>query len=166
MQLLHPDIRSAFVVVVPEECTRTLRTLVATFHILPATSHALPAPYAPLCTRLLIYSCLRKGSHRSPLCYIPLQGSLTVDWEHGATLRSSWSIDDSQVLGKLACGASLDYDAVSFSLWGLEAHVRPLLFACDPEIRDIVRLHVLDFLQRNAVLQLLPSAYQHFSYVE
>ncbi|CAM9366923.1 unnamed protein product [Scytosiphon promiscuus] len=43
---------------------------------------------------------------------VPQKGSLTVVWEHGATLRSNWSIDNSQVLGKLTCGALLDYDAV------------------------------------------------------
>ncbi|CAN0233470.1 unnamed protein product [Ectocarpus sp. 6 AP-2014] len=40
------------------------------------------------------------------------KGSLTVVWEHGATLRDSWSIDSSHELGRLAFGASLDYDAV------------------------------------------------------
>lgn len=41
------------------------------------------------------------------------QGSLTVvDPDHGATLRSSWSIDNSEELGNLEFGFSLDYDAV------------------------------------------------------
>eukprot|EP00904_Undaria_pinnatifida_P010034 jgi/Undpi1/6160/HiC_scaffold_20.g08644.m1 len=41
------------------------------------------------------------------------QGSLTVvDPEQGATLRSSWSIDNSEELGKLEFGFSVDYDAV------------------------------------------------------
>lgn len=52
--------------------------------------------------------------------YTPLQGSLTVVWEHGATLRDSWSIDSSHELGRLAFGASLDYDAVSVPRVALE----------------------------------------------
>ncbi|CAM9464885.1 unnamed protein product, partial [Laminaria digitata] len=41
------------------------------------------------------------------------KGSLTVvDPDHGATLRSSWSIDNSEELGNLDFGFSLDYDAV------------------------------------------------------
>ncbi|CAN0173068.1 unnamed protein product [Ectocarpus sp. 12 AP-2014] len=43
---------------------------------------------------------------------MPQKGSLTVVWEHGATLRDSWSIDSSHELGRLAFRASLDYDAV------------------------------------------------------
>ncbi|CAM9349048.1 unnamed protein product [Ectocarpus sp. 4 AP-2014] len=43
---------------------------------------------------------------------VPQKGSLTVVWEHGATVRDSWSIDSSHELGRLAFGASLDYDAV------------------------------------------------------
>ncbi|CAB1119346.1 unnamed protein product [Ectocarpus sp. CCAP 1310/34] len=43
---------------------------------------------------------------------VPQKGSLTVVWEHGATLRDGWSIDSSHELGRLAFGASLDYDAV------------------------------------------------------
>lgn len=41
-----------------------------------------------------------------------LQGCLAVVCDHGATLRSSWSIDDSREVGRLVFGASLDYDAV------------------------------------------------------
>ena len=48
-----------------------------------------------------------------PHCPSP-QGSLTVvDPDHGATLRSNWSIDNSEELGNLEFGISLDYDAVS-----------------------------------------------------
>ena len=36
-----------------------------------------------------------------------------VDPHHGATLRSSWSIDHSEDLGKLDFGTTLNYDAVS-----------------------------------------------------
>lgn len=38
-----------------------------------------------------------------------------VDPDYGATLRSSWSIDHSEELGKLAFGTTLDYDAVIVS---------------------------------------------------
>lgn len=38
-----------------------------------------------------------------------------MDPDHGATLRSNWSIDNSEELGNLAFGFSLDYDAVSRS---------------------------------------------------
>lgn len=60
-----------------------------------------------------------------------LQGSLTVvDPDHGATLRSNWSIDDSEELGKLAFGDSLDYDAVSRKISSHEVQVR-LLCCCE-----------------------------------
>lgn len=36
-----------------------------------------------------------------------------VDPDHGATLRTSWSIDESEGLGKVEFGVSLEYNAVS-----------------------------------------------------
>lgn len=36
-----------------------------------------------------------------------------VNANRGATLRDSWDIDDSEELGKLVCGVTLEYDAVS-----------------------------------------------------
>lgn len=63
-------------------------------------------------THLFPLSLLHTNGRLYRTC-TPLQGSLTVVWEHGATLRDSWSIDSSHELGRLAFGASLDYDAVS-----------------------------------------------------
>lgn len=43
-----------------------------------------------------------------------------VDAKHGATIRNSWSIDNSDELGRLEFGASLKYDAVSPSHFSLQ----------------------------------------------
>lgn len=51
------------------------------------------------------------------------QGTLkVVDRERGATLRSSWSIDDSEELGRLPHGATLNFDAVSMPLLAREPY--------------------------------------------
>lgn len=68
---------------------------------------------APIAALATAPSCSLLSHLWRPHCPSP-QGSLTVvDPDHGATLRSSWSIDDSEELGKLEFGFSLDYDAVS-----------------------------------------------------
>ncbi|CAM9279020.1 unnamed protein product, partial [Choristocarpus tenellus] len=60
------------------------------------------------------------------------QGVLTVmDYTRGATLRSSWSIDDSEEVGRLKKGDTLQYDAVWY------------VHAADEGCVDVLRYHVV-----------------------
>lgn len=60
---------------------------------------------------LLIFNCVSPPD-------TPFQGTLrVVDKERGATLRSNWSIDDSEELGSLPYETTLRFDAVSTLLW-------------------------------------------------
>lgn len=87
-----------------------------------------------------------------------------MDAKHGATIRNSWSIDESDELGRLEFGVSLKYDAVSTGNFPISQYCTSyVVYAVQAyvDVRGLILYHstIVSYCNTNSTVEDLDAAF-------